>query len=94
MGTVQQQPAFELIVKMSTGETLTGLFSNKDTGPLTKFMYMALPITDRDKVSDYDSAMEAGHQEFVAITCLPGIDGCDFSPASPSAADASLSIII
>jgi len=83
MGTSKGQPAFELTVKVSTGETLTGLFSNKDTGPLTKFMYMALPLKDGDKVADYDAAMEAGHEEFVLIACLPGLKGCDFSPATP-----------
>jgi hypothetical protein len=93
LGEVESQPAFELTVKMSTGEVLTGIFSNKDTGPLTKFLYVALPLKDGDKVSDYDAAMDAGHQEFVMISCLPGIDGCDFSPASPSFAG-PMSIVI
>jgi len=74
-----------MTVTLSTGEVLTGLFDNKDKGPITKFMYLGLPLKDGDHAASYEDAMAASKQEFVLIACLPQIAGCDFDGAAPTA---------
>jgi len=81
-----QFASYALTIKLATGETLSGLYDNKDVGPLTKFMYLGMPLADGDVATTYDDAMDAKKQEFVLIACLGQIAGCDFSPAAPTIA--------
>lgn len=76
-------------VTLDSGEVLAGVISNdrdEDTakGPVTKFMYIGLPLS-AGFVGTFDDAMGENFQEFVLIACLDdGIQqGCDFSSASP-----------
>ncbi|KAL1515870.1 hypothetical protein AB1Y20_002485 [Prymnesium parvum] len=79
----QQFSSYTLTIKLSTGETLVGLYDNQDQGPITKFMYLGMPLADGDVAKSYDDAMDVKKQEFVLVACLPQVAGCDFSPASP-----------
>jgi len=76
--TVQSHPSFKLTITLSTGVVLAGLFSNKDAGPVTRFLYMGLPLTSGDTAADYDDAMATSKQEFVLVSCLPNVRGCSF----------------
>jgi hypothetical protein len=77
-----------ITVTLNTGEVLKGVVSNdrdmqSSLGPVTKFLYLALPIFATASVASFDAGMAAGMQEFVLVACLDdGIElGCDFSKA-------------
>lgn len=87
--TSSSYPAAILTVTLSTGNVLKGVVSNDRTastakGPVTKFLYVALPKTT-GTVGSFEAGMAAQNQEFVLMACLgDGIEqGCDFSSASP-----------
>lgn len=80
MPTDTEYPSFEMTITLSTGEKLTGLFDNQDKGPITKFMYLGMPLTSGDVAKSYDDAMDEKKQEFVLIACLPNIANCVFEP--------------
>mmetsp|Transcript_50058 Transcript_50058/g.64144 ORF Transcript_50058/g.64144 Transcript_50058/m.64144 type:complete len:109 (+) Transcript_50058:89-415(+) len=85
--------AATITVTLEDSTTLTGIISNdrddqSAMGPVTKFMYLSLPLTaSGDDVDSFDAGMAADAQEWVLMACLDdGIEqGCDFSSASPSA---------
>jgi hypothetical protein len=83
--------AFEIIITLSNGDVLKGLFATTNSdqstpaqGPYTRFLYLGLPTKNGDAAISYDDAMGASKQEFVLISCLPSEANCDFSSASPS----------
>jgi len=80
------ESSFDIVITLSSGEVLTGLFNNKDEGPITRFMYLGLPLADKDTATTYLDAMAVAKQEFVLIKCKPSIKGCDFSRAKPALA--------
>ena len=80
---IQEFPSFVITITLSTGEVLKGLYSDKQQGPITKFMYLGLPLADGDQTADYDDAMALSKQELVLVACLPTVRGCDFSKAVP-----------
>ena len=75
-----------LTITLATGEVLTGLVNDEDTGPITKFMYLGLPLADGDVAETFDDAMDAKKQEFVLVACLDSLKFCDFSAADPTVA--------
>jgi len=83
-------PTATITVTLSTGVVLKGVISNdrdlqSAIGPITKFVYLALPSTSSSTVSSFDAGMASGMQEYVLMACLDnGIEqGCDFSGAYP-----------
>jgi len=76
--------SFEIAVTLTTGEKLVGLYDNQDVGPITKFMYLGMPLADGDSATSYDDAMAASKQEFVLVACISRVAACDFSPAAPA----------
>jgi hypothetical protein len=85
--TVEGYGSFSLTITLSTGEILTGLYSvepDKATGPITRFMYLGLPLKTGDTAATYDDAMATTKQEFTLMACGHGIPYCDFSKAAPS----------
>jgi hypothetical protein len=77
-------------VTLDDGSVLEGLISNdrddsSSKGPVTKFMYVGLPLSGGDSTDSFDDAMSTDNQQFVLMACLDdGIEqGCDFSSASP-----------
>jgi hypothetical protein len=82
--------AASITVTLDDGSVLEGIVSIQDdnsNGPVTKFMYMGLPLTAGDSTDSFDDAMSTDNQQFVMIACLDdGIEqGCDFSSADPTA---------
>jgi len=82
--------AAELAVSLPDGGVHVGVVSNdRNTqtalGPVTQFLYLALPPS-AVSVSSFDAGMTDA-AEFVLVACLGnGIEvGCDFSSASPKA---------
>lgn len=76
--------AATMTITLASGEVLSGLVNNdlgKGTaeGPITKFMYLGLPLQDSDTAASFDDAMADTKQEFVLVACLDNIHGCDFS---------------
>jgi len=84
--SVEKFGGFEITITLKTGEVLKGLFNDNWTGPITKFMFLGLPIKSGD-LSDnsFDHSMEL--QEFVLISCLPDVKNCDFSSVNPASSD-------
>jgi hypothetical protein len=81
--SVEKFGAFAVTITLSTGEVLEGLFNDQWTGPITKFMFLGLPTKSGDTTDhSFDHSMEL--EEFVLISCLPGVKNCDFSPGSPT----------
>ena len=80
--------AFELVITLTNGDVLKGLFSvsnsGEQAGPYTRFMYLGLPSKGSDVAISFDDAMAASKQEFVLIACLNSQAKCDFSSATPS----------
>ena len=77
-------PSYEITITLASGGTFHGLYSDKDEGPITKFLYLGLPLTGGGAaVTSYTAAMAKSTQEFVLVACLPTIEGCDFSSAAP-----------
>jgi hypothetical protein len=77
--SVEKFGAFAVTITLSTGEVLKGLFNDQWTGPITKFMFLGLPTKSGDTTDhSFDHSMEL--EEFVLISCLPGVKNCDFSP--------------
>jgi len=86
----QSYATASIVVTLSTGAVLKGVVSNdralsSSKGPVTKFVYLALPTATSATVGSFDAGMAAGMQEYVLMACLDdGIEqGCDFSSASP-----------
>lgn len=83
-----EYPSAAITVTLSTGEVLQGVVSNdrgedSSLGPITKFMYIALPLSSSSTVESFDAGMAHGKQEFVLMACKDNIVGCDFSSAKP-----------
>lgn len=81
--TKQTMPSFQLKVTLSTGDVLTGLYANKDAGPVTRFLYLGLPLASGATTGDYDDAMAPTNQEFVLVSCLQTVQGCSFTAPWP-----------
>lgn len=79
--TIDTFASYHLTVTLSTGEVLSGLYSDKASGPITRFMYLGLPLASGDVATDYHDAMQTTKQELVLIACLPTVAGCDFRSA-------------
>jgi hypothetical protein len=81
--------SFVITVTLATGEVLEGLYSVDPThalGPITRFLYLGLPLHTGDTTTTYDDAMNTTKQEFVLIACKRGVAHCDFSSAAPAIA--------
>jgi len=76
-------PSFKIDIQLSNGASLAGLFSNRDTGPVTRFLYLGLGPTSAaaGAPNDYSGAMAKGEQEFVLVACLPTVHDCSFATA-------------
>ena len=81
----QTFPSFKITMQLSNGASLAGLFSNRDTGPVTRFLYLGLGPTSAaaGAPNDYSGAMAKGEQEFVLVACLPTAHDCSFTSAAP-----------
>jgi hypothetical protein len=85
--TVDGFGSYAITLTLSSGEVLTGLYSvqpDKAIGPITRFLYLGLPLAASDTATTYDDAMAPSKQEFTLIACKRGIAHCDFSSAAPS----------
>ena len=68
------------------GASYVGLVNVADAGPITKFMYLGLPLAAGGAVVSFDDAMSQTSEEFVLVACLQTVRGCDFGSADPAAA--------
>jgi len=77
-------PSFEIVITLDQscgGGTLKGIFSNKDEGPLTRYMYLTLD--GGGAPADYVAGMAATNMEWTLVACKYTIGACNFSPAAP-----------
>lgn len=79
--------AAAITVTMDDGTVLTGVINNdrndqSSQGPVTKFLYLALPTDAANTVGTFDDGMTSS--EFVLVACLDTVSSCDFSSASPN----------